>query len=55
MTEAYRAAELASAKAEHIKAMAAWKEARAKGKRGNREAEEVEFWGNKVAFLACAK
>jgi hypothetical protein len=53
-TELYRQTELAKAREEMAKATA--RVATAKTQKARREArEDVEFWSNKVAYLACVK
>ncbi len=54
MSETYRTTELANAKNEQAKARTAY-ESQPKFNKAKREAaEQLEFWGNKVAFLSNA-
>lgn len=54
MDATYRQAELENARKELSAARSEWQTATKPGKR-REAAERVEFWGNKVSFLACAK
>lgn len=60
MDATYRAAELENARAELAKWRAVYQglsfdKTRAEKKRKHDAAEQIEFWGNKVAFLTHAK
>lgn len=50
MTEQYRQAELANAKAELARARDQWNAAKTRKQRLDAD-EAMQFWGNKVAFL----
>lgn len=54
MTETYRTTELERAKGELAKAHAAVSTAKSRSAK-MRAYEDVEFWGNKVAFLTFAR
>jgi hypothetical protein len=54
MTDEYHSEQLATAKAEWTKARVAYDQA--KTRKAKRDADEdLQFWGNKVAFLTHAK
>ncbi len=57
MTEAYRTAELTNARKELETARSEMNRLKAKGwnSKARDAAEQVEVWGNKVAFLTCVK